>query len=82
VLEQTGADALLAVFARARLNDDRLDPAQVQQVREDQSGGTGADDPDLRACHRATESFSPKSASAFPLSIAARCCAVNPERSR
>ena len=49
VLEHAGADALLAVLAAARLENDRRDPGPAQQQRQDQTGRTGADDPDLRA---------------------------------
>ena len=42
-----GAHALLAVGAAARLEDDRLDPRPLQQLRQQQPGRPGADDPDL-----------------------------------
>ena len=48
LLEHAGAHALLDVLAAAVLEHDRLDAAQVQQVREQQPGGAGADDADLR----------------------------------
>jgi hypothetical protein len=51
LLEHPGADARLDVLAAGALEDDRLDAAQVQEVRQDQPGRTGADDANLGA-HR------------------------------
>ena len=48
LLEHAGADAALDVLAAARLEHDRVDPAQVQKVREHEPGRAGADDADLR----------------------------------
>jgi hypothetical protein len=47
LLEHARAHALHHVVAVARLEHDRLDALQVQQVREQQAGGAGADDGDL-----------------------------------
>ena len=44
-----GAHALLDVIPRLVLEDHRRDPGLVEQVREHQPGGPGADDPYLRA---------------------------------
>ncbi len=49
LLEDAGADPLLDVLAAPVLEDDRVDALEVQQMREHQPGGTGADDPDLGA---------------------------------
>ena len=51
LLEHAGAHALLDVLARARLEDDRLDALQVEQVGQQQPGRAGADDPDLGVHH-------------------------------
>jgi hypothetical protein len=39
---------MLDVLAASSLEDDRVDSFEVEQLREDEAGGTGADDPDLR----------------------------------
>src|SRR5262245_25845071 len=49
LLEQAGADAALDVGAAAVLQDDGLDAHKVQEVREHEAGGPGADDADLGA---------------------------------
>ena len=49
LLEQAGADALLTIFAAAGFEDDGFDAGKMQQMREDESGGTGSDDADLGA---------------------------------
>ena len=51
LLEHAGADARLDVLAAAVLEDHRLDPVEVEQLREHQAGRAGADDRDLRAHH-------------------------------
>ena len=51
VLEHAGAHAVLDVLARARLQHDRLDAGALEQVREQQPRGPGADDPHLRLHH-------------------------------
>ena len=51
LLEHAGAHARLDVLARARLEDDRLDAPQVQQVGQQQPGRTGPHDPDLGVHH-------------------------------
>ena len=64
-----GAHALLDVLARARLEHDRVDPAQLEQPREHEPRRPGADDPDLRLHHvlpssvRAREAGSPGASS-------------------
>ena len=49
LFENAGADALLHVLAALRLDHDGLDALQVEQVREQQAGRSGADDAHLRA---------------------------------
>ena len=49
VFQHAGADAVFHVLARAGFQHHRLDAAQVQQVGEQQAGGTGADDANLGA---------------------------------
>jgi hypothetical protein len=49
VLEDAGADALLDVLAASILEDDGLDPLELQQVAEEQPGGPRPDDSDLSA---------------------------------
>ena len=49
LFEHAGAHALLDVRPRARLDHDRLDALEAQQMREHQPGGTCPDDRDLRA---------------------------------
>jgi hypothetical protein len=59
LLEDSGANALLHVLARAILEDHRLYPALVQQMPQNESGGACADDPDLGAqfaCQRSGQS--------------------------
>ena len=51
VLEDARAHPLLAVRPAPRLDDDRLDSLQPQQMGENQSGRSGADYSDLRS-HR------------------------------
>ena len=48
VLEHAGADASLHMVARACFQHDRLDPLEVEQVGEHETGRPGADDHDLR----------------------------------
>jgi hypothetical protein len=47
LLEDTRADPMLDVLPAASFNNDRFDPLEVQEMRQQQSGGPGADDPDL-----------------------------------
>jgi hypothetical protein len=47
LLEHAGAHALDHVLLVAVLEHDRLDPVQVQEMREQQAGRAGADDADL-----------------------------------
>jgi len=49
VLEHAGADPLLAILAAAGFEDDGLDPLQLEQTSERQTGGTGTDNADLRS---------------------------------
>jgi hypothetical protein len=51
VLEHPGPYPLLDVVAAARLQHHRLDAGQVQQVRQQQAGRAGPDDPHLRSGH-------------------------------
>ena len=53
VLEHAGANPVLHVRPRPRLDDDRLDAFQTEQMRQHQSGGTRPDDRHLGA-HAAT----------------------------
>ena len=48
LLEHARADPLLDVLAAAVLEDDALDPRDLEQPRERQARGARADDPDLR----------------------------------
>ena len=47
LLEHAGPDPVLDVVAAAVLEHDGIDALEVEQVREGQAGGAGADDPDL-----------------------------------
>ena len=47
LLEHTRAHALDHVLLVAVLEHDRLDPVQMQEMREQQAGRTGPDDADL-----------------------------------
>ena len=47
LLEYAGADAFLGVLAGTQFNDDRLDAGEVEDVREHETGWTGADDANL-----------------------------------
>ena len=47
LLEHAGADRRLDLLAAARLEHHRVDALEVQQVREQQAGGSRADDGDL-----------------------------------
>jgi hypothetical protein len=49
LLEDAGANALLDVLAAPVLEDDGIDPLQMEEVRQHEPGGTGTDDPDLSA---------------------------------
>ena len=51
LLEDAGADPVLDVLAAARLEDDRLDALQLQELRQRQTGRARADDADLRPDH-------------------------------
>jgi hypothetical protein len=51
LLEHAGPHAGLDVGARARLEHDRLDALQVQQVGQQQPGRAGPHDPDLGLHH-------------------------------
>jgi hypothetical protein len=43
LFEQASPYAFFAILAAARLDDDRLDAVQMQEVRKDQTSGSGAD---------------------------------------
>jgi hypothetical protein len=47
LFEDAGADAFLTIFAAARFEHHGVDAAQMEQMREDQARGTGADDAHL-----------------------------------
>src|SRR4029077_16585850 len=47
LLQATRTDALLNVFARVRLDDDRINSLQMKQMRKEQAGGSGAHDSNL-----------------------------------
>ncbi len=47
LLEHAGADAVLAVLARAVLEHDGLDPGELEHAREREARRPGADDADL-----------------------------------
>jgi hypothetical protein len=49
LLDQSGADAAFDVVAAAVLQDHAIDALEVEEVREHQPGGAGADDTDLGA---------------------------------
>ena len=49
LLEHARADPLLDVLATARLEHDRLDALELEQLRQHQPRRAGADDADLRA---------------------------------
>ena len=42
-------DALLGILAAAIFDDDGVDPLQIQKVREHETGGSRANNPDLRS---------------------------------
>src|SRR4051794_1714267 len=46
LLEHAGADAVLDVLAAAVLEDDGVDPLEVEEVREQEPGGARAHDSD------------------------------------
>jgi hypothetical protein len=47
LLEDAGANSLLDVLAAPVLQDDGVDPLQMEELRQHEPGGTGTDDPDL-----------------------------------
>ena len=47
--QDAGADALLRILAAAIFDDDGVDPLQIQKVREHETGGSRANNPDLRS---------------------------------
>ena len=47
VLQHTGANGFLDVVPAAGFDDDCADPSAMQQMRQEQSGGAGADNSDL-----------------------------------
>jgi hypothetical protein len=51
LLQDARLDGLLDVVAGAQVDDDRVDAAQVQQVRQHQPGRARSDDPHLCAHH-------------------------------
>ena len=58
VLEDASANPRLDVLAAAGLEDDGVDPCAVQELREREARGAGADDRDLRPVHAASRSKS------------------------
>jgi hypothetical protein len=51
LFENPGAYTLLHIFAGTRFKNYALDTFAVQKLREDETGGTGSDDTDLRSHH-------------------------------
>src|SRR5207245_9054414 len=49
LLDQAGADAALDIVAAAVFQDDALHALEVEEMRQHQPGGPGADDTHLRA---------------------------------
>jgi hypothetical protein len=49
LLEQAGAHTLFDVLAATRFDDNRLDALQVEKMRKQEAGWSGADDSDLCA---------------------------------
>jgi hypothetical protein len=49
LLEDAGSDSLLDVLSAPVLENDRVDARQMEELRQHEPGGTGTDDPDLRA---------------------------------
>ncbi len=49
LLEDAGPDPLLDMLTAPTLEDDRVDPLEMEKLRQHEPGGTGTDDPDLRA---------------------------------
>ena len=60
VLQDAGPNSVFDVGAVAALEHDRLDALQMQQVREQQARGAGADDSYLRAHHRSVPNAHPR----------------------
>jgi hypothetical protein len=54
VFQYAGANAVFNVIARAGLQDDGLDPAEVEEVREQQASRASTDDADLRSAAHGT----------------------------
>jgi hypothetical protein len=52
LLEHAGAQSAFDVRTVATLDDDRLDPVGMEDVREREAGGAGPDDRDLRTLCR------------------------------
>jgi hypothetical protein len=49
VFEKAGADALFNVLASVQLEDDGFDAEALEKKRQEEAGGSGADDGDLSA---------------------------------
>ena len=58
LLEHARSNPVLAVLTAAGFEDDRVDPAQLEQSRQRQPRGAGADDPDL-GLHRSNSAACP-----------------------
>src|SRR6185369_1397582 len=57
LLEHAGANTLFNVLAGVHLENDGIDAFQMQEVRKNESGGTGSDDSNLCAfSHRLADS--------------------------
>ena len=49
LLQHAGANALFDIVAAAIFEDDGIDALEVEKMRQNQTGGSCADDSDLRA---------------------------------
>ena len=54
LLQHAGANALFHILAAAIFDDDGIDAFALEEMRKKQTGGTGANDADLRAHARPT----------------------------
>jgi hypothetical protein len=47
LLQHTGANAFLHILTAATLDNDGVNPLQIQEVREHETGGSRTNNPDL-----------------------------------
>ena len=84
LLEHAGAHALLDVLARAQLEHDGVDPAQLEQPGEHEPRRSGPDDRDLGLHHalpssvRAREAGSPGASSSTQIAASTTSATVQP----